>query len=243
MNNQLIHQSRTFPCNSSILLIVLCLGFTISPLASAAAPGDKELWASIKQSEDPTVFDDYIARFPEGIYVDVATIRAQRLRSPGFKPTLSAKPVSPPIAQVPTQPVPSVITPPAPTVQTAATSRNTPTVSSTEPPMIRIHYFRPDNNYQAWGIHAWEPEVQDLTGKWAKQSYFQKQDDYGAVFEIDAARVNSKRVGFIVRNGEVKDCNLDREWNLGKSLEIWTVSNTCEVFFDKAQALSLIKRQ
>lgn len=155
--------------------------------------------------------------------------------------------VAPSVVSAPQAPAAApVIAPQSAPAQVAVTQKEPPPppapIVKAEPVKIRIHYFRADGNYQPWSVHAWEPDIQELTGGWLKQAHFQKLDEYGAVFEIDPARLKTKQVGFIIRRGEAKDCDADREWNIGKSLEIWTVSNSCAVYYDKAQALSTIRR-
>lgn len=149
------------------------------------------------------------------------------------------------VSAAPAPPAAPAIAPPPPPVQVVVAPAPPPPpapIVKAEPVKIRIHYFRADGNYQPWSVHAWEPDMQELTGGWMNQAHFQKLDDYGAVFEIDPSRLSTKQIGFIIRRGESKDCDADREWNIGKSLEVWTVSNSCAVYYDKAKALSTIRR-
>lgn len=190
--------------------------------------------------------------------VVIESPKATAIASVSAKPAIAAKPVAPVAVIVPAPvvaqavvsapPVPPAapaIAPQPPPVQVAVAPKEpsppAPIVKA-EPAKIRIHYFRADGNYQPWSVHAWEPDMQELTGGWMNQAHFQKLDDYGAVFEIDPSRLSTKQVGFIIRRGEAKDCDADREWNISKSLEVWTVSNSCAMYYDKAKALSTIRR-
>ncbi len=87
------------------------------PPPSAADPLDSEaaLWRSIRNSRDPAVFLDYLARFgPDGEFADVAELRLKQLTSAEPEPRSARAPIPAPPAPPPRRPEPPPVRAEAP---------------------------------------------------------------------------------------------------------------------------------
>lgn len=108
---------------------------------------------------------------------------------------------------------------------------------------LRVHYHRPDEQYEPWNLWIW-PQ-----GSEGKVYEFDQEDSFGKVATVDLPSTH-ERVGFIVRTNEwKKDIEADRfveEFDRGVA-EIWLVSGDPTVYyappagFAEAAALEEVK--
>ncbi|HEY0480490.1 MAG TPA: alpha-1,6-glucosidase domain-containing protein [Kofleriaceae bacterium] len=104
---------------------------------------------------------------------------------------------------------------------------------------VKVHYNRPDGNYAGWGLHVWQINdagqfIADYPGVTFPQPLpIAGFDDYGAVFQIEAARftqASAAGFGFIVHQGDTKDPDGDRLWSFRNGGEFWLRSGDATVF-------------
>ncbi|MFY9526988.1 MAG: pullulanase-associated domain-containing protein, partial [Limnochordia bacterium] len=91
---------------------------------------------------------------------------------------------------------------------------------------VRIHYHRPDGDYEPWNLWIWTPD-QD-----GRAYEFDDEDAFGKVATIELPG-RHERVGFIVRTDDwQKDVSADRfieEFHRGAA-EIWLVSKDPTIY-------------
>jgi len=99
------------------------------------------------------------------------------------------------------------------------------------PGYARIHYYRPDGNYNNWTVYAFE-DTAEYTGDYndgltSVTSY----DSYGAYFDISLIP-NAQNIGFIVHNISTgaKDPGPNMYLNVGTEDQGWVVSGNDTVF-------------
>jgi pullulanase len=108
---------------------------------------------------------------------------------------------------------------------------NVATPTALLPGYARIHYFRPDGNYQNWTVYAFN-DTAEYTGDFNDGlTSLTSFDSYGAYFDISLIP-NAKDLGFIIHNIStgVKDPGPDMHLNVGTNLEAWAISGNAEVF-------------
>jgi pullulanase len=66
----------------------------------------------------------------------------------------------------------------------------------------RIHYQRPDGNYEGFNLHVWEDTTEEVT--WEDGLDITGEDDYGVYWDVNLAE-GAERVGFIIHKGDEKD--------------------------------------
>jgi pullulanase len=108
---------------------------------------------------------------------------------------------------------------------------NVATPNALLPGYARIHYFRPDGNYQNWTVYAFN-DTAEYTGDFNDGlTSLTSMDSYGAYFDISLIP-NAKDLGFIIHNISTgaKDPGPDMHLNVGANLEAWAISGNAEVF-------------
>ena len=87
---------------------------------------------------------------------------------------------------------------------------------------VAVHYFRPDGEYEGWGLHVWESfqakgeagdefaakEMSDrpLTNvTWFKPLPQSGKDDFGVYWLMDAKDFGNGRVNYIIHKGDKKE--------------------------------------
>ena len=109
----------------------------------------------------------------------------------------------------------------------------------TTPIDVKVHYNRPDGQYAGWGLHVWQINdagqfIADYPGVTFPQPLPPAGfDDYGAVFQIEAAKFTAAAAagfGFIVHQGDTKDPDGDRLWSFRDGNEFWLRSGDATVF-------------
>jgi pullulanase/glycogen debranching enzyme len=111
--------------------------------------------------------------------------------------------------------------------------------STSAPANVKIHYNRPDAQYTGWGLHLWQINdtgqfLADYPGVTFPQPLAPASvDDYGAVFQIEAAKFTSPGAagfGFIVHQGDTKDPDGDRLWKFSDGGEFWLKSGDATIY-------------
>lgn len=106
--------------------------------------------------------------------------------------------------------------------------------AAAQPPIpdntARVHYFRPDGNYQDWGLHVWEDTTAQV--EWTRPLAQTGKDDFGAYWDVPM-KEGWKKLNFIVHKGDVKDPGPDQTLNSAEGREAWIVSGTNKVFTQK----------
>ncbi|GGJ26651.1 pullulanase-type alpha-1,6-glucosidase [Deinococcus roseus] len=90
----------------------------------------------------------------------------------------------------------------------------------------RVHYFRPDGNYEGWGLHAWEDA--GVSVSWDKPLQQTGKDEFGVYFDVKLKN-DARKLGFLVHKGDTKDPGPDQFLDLTQSKEAWIVSGSSKV--------------
>lgn len=86
----------------------------------------------------------------------------------------------------------------------------------------RIHYHRPDGQYDGFGLHVWEDTPESVT--WDKPLPVTGRDDFGVWWDV-RLKPNAAKVGFIVHKGDQKDPGPDMMLLPAEhGREVWLVS-------------------
>jgi pullulanase-type alpha-1,6-glucosidase len=95
----------------------------------------------------------------------------------------------------------------------------------------RIHYHRPDGDYEGWELHVWEDTTESVT--WEDGLDIAAETDYGVYWDV-ALTDGARRVGFIVHRGDDKDPGPDMFLNLEQhGNEIWLVSGSDNIYSEQ----------
>jgi pullulanase len=88
--------------------------------------------------------------------------------------------------------------------------------------VARIHYQRPNGNYDGFKLHVWENTTDEVT--WDKGLDITGEDDYGVYWDVNLAE-GAQKVGFIIHKGEEKDPGPDMFLVLSQhGREVWIKS-------------------
>jgi pullulanase-type alpha-1,6-glucosidase len=101
-----------------------------------------------------------------------------------------------------------------------------------------IHYHRPKQDYNAWGLHVWgaTPLVESVT--WTNPLQPAGQDRYGLYFVVDVNE-DAESVNYIVHQGDVKDPGPDQKLVFAEAgREIWLVQGSAKQFNNPEDALA-----
>lgn len=112
-----------------------------------------------------------------------------------------------------------------------------PTIQPQDPPVpsgkVRIHYFRPDNNYGGWSLYPFGA-TSDPSGNWCNsEDYVSGYDTYGAYYDVGIdASINGGQLGFILHNCQtgVKDPGPDQHLSVTQYSQGWVISGDATVF-------------
>ena len=110
------------------------------------------------------------------------------------------------------------------------------THAQAEPPPLpddvaRIHYQRPDGDYDGWVLHVWEDTIEQVT--WQSGLPISGFSDYGAYWDVRLAE-DAARVGFIVHLGDLKDPGPDMFLRLDQhGREIWLQSGSDRILTER----------
>jgi glycosidase len=101
-------------------------------------------------------------------------------------------------------------------------------ISPPPPQQLTIHYHRPDNDYDGWGLHLWGAAIDNPTD-WNEPLPFTGQDDCGQFAIIDIQHPG-EQLGLIVHKGDQKDINEDRYFTpTSEQSEIWLVKDDATI--------------
>ncbi|WP_027892667.1 pullulanase-type alpha-1,6-glucosidase [Calidithermus chliarophilus] len=103
----------------------------------------------------------------------------------------------------------------------------------------RVHYHRPDGNYEGWGLHLWEDTLEAV--EWTKPFPQTGIDEFGAYWDF-RLKEGAKKVGFIVHKGDEKDPGPDMFLlieTMGR--EVWVISGSAQIYSQKPDVTALPK--
>ena len=112
-----------------------------------------------------------------------------------------------------------------------------PTIQATDPAIpagkVRIHYYRPDNNYGSWSLYPFFA-TSDPTGTFCStEDYVSGYDTFGAYYDVGAnPSLNSGQLGFILHNCQtgVKDPGPNQYLQVTQANQAWVISGDLTVF-------------
>lgn len=104
--------------------------------------------------------------------------------------------------------------------------------------MLRIHYYRYDQDYMGWDLWIWQKGFEGSLYMFNLQEHLNGEIDKVAVIaEIDVSGFESNEIGIIVRRGgwHERDLHVDRYYTLSnkartESENIYLVQDTAEIF-------------
>ena len=105
-----------------------------------------------------------------------------------------------------------------------------------------VHYQRPGNDYDGWGLHLWGDGIDPAEAtNWAAPKPFLGEDAYGRFAWIKLQDATND-VNFIVHNGDVKDgTDADRKFNpAGDGPEIWLKQGDPNFYTSQAAAQGFV---
>lgn len=96
---------------------------------------------------------------------------------------------------------------------------------------VRVNYFRPDRNYQDWGLHIWgDTTIQGV--EWTKPFAQTGVNDFGAYWDVPV-KADWQKLNFIVHKGDEKDPGPDQSVSREQGNQVWIVSGQNQVFTQK----------
>jgi pullulanase len=107
------------------------------------------------------------------------------------------------------------------------------------PGKARIHYYRPDGNYDNWVLYVYGATTDPDSDFCATNDQFSGYDSYGPYFDVN---VVPGHLGFIIHNCQTgtKDPGPDQSLQIPQQLEGWVVSGNATVFLQVPTAAQLL---
>ncbi len=114
-----------------------------------------------------------------------------------------------------------------------------PALAATDPPIpagsVRIHYFRPDNNFTGWTMWTWNASTENQTTWCSTELNWAGTDSYGAYWDVTVNPTwgtPAGDLGFIIHNCamNVKDPGPDMHLNILLYNEAWIISGDSTVY-------------
>ncbi|MCX7773268.1 MAG: hypothetical protein N2376_09180, partial [Clostridia bacterium] len=107
--------------------------------------------------------------------------------------------------------------------------------------MLRIHYYRYDQDYTGWDAWVWEKGHEGSAHMFHHQEYLNGDVNKAAkIAEIDVSAFQSMEVGVIIRRGgwHERDLYIDRYFNMEphvkqSSFDVYIVQDTAQVYFSE----------
>lgn len=107
--------------------------------------------------------------------------------------------------------------------------------------MLRVHYYRYDQDYTGWDLWIWEKGKEGLPYMFIGQENLHgDKTKIAKVAEIDVSLFANHEIGIIVRRGgwHERDVNLDRYFHIEKTgkdewMDIYVVQDTVELFMSE----------
>ena len=92
--------------------------------------------------------------------------------------------------------------------------------------IARVHYHRPQGDYDGWGLHAWEDAA--VAVAWPSPLMPTGHDAYGVFWDVPL-KPTAAKLGFIVHKGDQKDPGVDQFLDVSKQREAWLISGRAEI--------------
>ena len=107
------------------------------------------------------------------------------------------------------------------------------------PGKARIHYYRPDGNYDNWVLYVYGATTDPNADFCANNDQFSGYDSLGPYFDVN---VVPGHLGFIIHNCQTntKDPGPDQSLQIPQQLEGWVVSGNTTVFLQPPTAAQLL---
>ena len=114
-----------------------------------------------------------------------------------------------------------------------------PALAATDPPIpagsVRIHYYRPDNNFTGWTMWTWNASTENQTAWCSTELQQAGLDSYGAYWDVtvNPAWGNpTGDLGFIIHNCalNIKDPGPDMHLNILQYNQAWVISGDNTVY-------------
>ncbi len=100
---------------------------------------------------------------------------------------------------------------------------------------VRIHYYRPDDNYSGWALYAWNASTEKVS--WCSDELQTTgTDSFGIYFDVAVDLTKGMPpgdLGFVINNcsaGQIKDPGPDQHLQTTKYNEAWVVHGNSTVF-------------
>ena len=121
--------------------------------------------------------------------------------------------------------------------QTAPATQTTAAETPIPQGYARIHYYRPDGQYQGWGLHLWDGAATPT--EWSKPFPQTGQNSFGVYWDVKLVPGWSK-LNFIVHKGDTKDPGPDQSLPASAGREAWIVSGKDTVYTQKPPLSALV---
>jgi pullulanase len=112
-----------------------------------------------------------------------------------------------------------------------------PTIQTSDPAIpagkVRIHYFRPDNNYGGWSLYSFGAGTDPNSSWCTTEDYISGYDTYGAYYDVGAdPTLNGGQLGFILHNcqANVKDPGPNQYLQVNQFGQAWVISGALTVY-------------
>lgn len=122
---------------------------------------------------------------------------------------------------------------------------------------ISLHYYRPDGNYDGWGVHFWETFEKVADGKivgpkdksdmpimgitWMNPMKPTGKDGFGVYWQVKANEFRNGKINYIIHRGDNKDCVKDSTWMIGQGRQVFINQGDCTAYFKLEDALKARK--
>jgi Bacterial pullanase-associated domain len=122
---------------------------------------------------------------------------------------------------------------------------------------IALHYYRPDGNYEGWGVHFWESFEKVKDGKivggkdksdmpimeitWGSPMKPTGTDGFGLYWVVKANEFRNTKINYIIHRGDSKDCTKDSAWFLPQGRQVFINAGDCTAYFSADDAIKARK--
>ena len=93
--------------------------------------------------------------------------------------------------------------------------------------VARVHYARPDGDFEGWVLHVWGDTTAEVT--WERGLEPSASSVYGVYWDVPLSAA-AQRLGFIVHRGDDKDPGPDMFLDLESGREAWLVSGSATIY-------------
>ncbi|MBB6018252.1 pullulanase-type alpha-1,6-glucosidase [Deinococcus radiopugnans] len=104
----------------------------------------------------------------------------------------------------------------------AYVAQETPVPANT----ARINYYRPDGQYDGWGLHVWEDTAKPT--EWTAPLNQTGKNDFGVYWDVPM-KTDWKKLNFIIHKGDEKDPGPDMTLSAEQGTQAWIVSGNAAV--------------